>query len=37
MFRDKEIVDTLNEIDKKLNTLVVLIKNKRIKQSTEDK
>ena len=37
MFRDKEIIDTLNEIDKKLNTLVVLIKNKRIKQSTEDK
>lgn len=37
MFRDKEIVDTLNEIDKKLNTIVVLIKNKRIKQSTEDK
>lgn len=37
MFRDKEIVDILNEIDKKLNTLVVLIKNKRIKQSTEDK
>lgn len=37
MFRDKEIVDTLNEIDKKLNTLVVIIKNKRIKQSTEDK
>ena len=37
MFRDKEIVDTLNEIDKKLNTLVVLIKNKRIIQSTEDK
>ena len=37
MFRDKEIVDTLNEIDKELNTLVVLIKNKRIKQSTEDK
>lgn len=23
MFRDKEIVDTLNEIDKKLNTLTV--------------
>lgn len=35
MFREKEIIELLKEIDKKLGNLIVLSKSKRIKKDGE--
>ena len=37
MFKEKKILEVISEIDKKLSTLIILTKSKKIKEKMEDK